>query len=84
MIVERIYNAAMEQQLAPNTKLSEGCLCKIFGVSRMHVRRRLLFLSSQRIIKLHANRGAYVASPSKFEANDVFAARLLIEPPIVE
>ncbi|WP_235862295.1 GntR family transcriptional regulator [Roseovarius litorisediminis] len=83
LIVERIYKAVMEQRLAPNTKLSEARLCETFGVGRMRVRRALLLLSSQGIIELHSNRGAYVACPDKAEANDVFAARMLIEPPLV-
>lgn len=83
LIVERIYKAVMEQRLAPNTKLSEGRLCETFGVGRMHVRRALLLLSSQGIIDLHSNRGAYVACPDPSEAHDVFAARTLIEPPLV-
>ena len=82
-IVERIYKAVMEQRLAPNTKLSEARLCETFGVGRMRVRRALLLLSSQGIIELQSNRGAYVACPDKSEANDVFAARMLIEPPLV-
>jgi DNA-binding GntR family transcriptional regulator len=82
-IVERIYKAVMEQRLAPNTKLSEARLCETFGVGRMRIRRALLLLSSQGIIELQSNRGAYVACPDKSEANDVFAARMLIEPPLV-
>jgi len=82
-IVERIFRAVMEQRLAPNTKLSEARLCETFGVGRMRVRRALLLLSSQGIIKLQSNRGAYVACPDKSEANDVFAARILVEPPLV-
>ena len=83
LIVERIYKAVMEQKLAPNTKLSEARLCETFGVGRMRVRRALLLLSSQGIIDLHSNRGAYVACPDESEAKDVFDARLLIEPPLV-
>ncbi len=82
-IVERIYKAVMEQRLAPNTKLSEARLCETFGVGRMRIRRALLLLSSQGLIELQSNRGAYVACPDKSEANDVFAARMLIEPPLV-
>ena len=82
-IVERIYKAVMEQRLAPKTKLSEARLCETFGVGRMRVRHALLLLSSQGIIDLQSNRGAFVACPDKSEANDVFAARMLIEPPLV-
>ncbi|MGC3937855.1 GntR family transcriptional regulator [Roseobacter sp. EG26] len=83
-IVDRIYRAVMEQRLAPNTKLSEARLCETFGVGRMRVRRALLLLSSQGIIDLQSNRGAYVACPDKSEARDVFDARMLIEPPLVK
>jgi len=82
-IVERIYRAVMEQRLPPKTKLSESKLCETFGVGRMHVRRALLLLSSEGIIALHSNRGAYVSSPDQKEANEVFEARLMIEPPLV-
>lgn len=82
-IVERIFKAVMEQRLAPNTKLSEARLCETFGVGRMRVRRALLLLSSQGIIQLHSNRGAYVSCPDSTEAKDVFSARMLIEPPLV-
>jgi DNA-binding GntR family transcriptional regulator len=82
-IVERIYLAVMEQRLPPKTKLSESKLCETFGVGRMHVRRALLLLSSEGIIALHSNRGAYVSSPDQKEANEVFEARLMIEPPLV-
>lgn len=82
-IVERIYKAVMEQRLAPKTKLSEARLCQTFGVGRMRVRRALLLLSSQGIVDLQSNRGAFVACPDGSEANDVFAARMLIEPPLV-
>lgn len=82
-IVERIYEAVMEQRLAPRTKLSESMLCDTFGVGRMRVRRALLLLASQGIVDLHSNRGAFIASPDAKEARDVFDARLALEPSIV-
>lgn len=83
MIVDRIYSAVMEQRLSPKTKLSESVLCESFGVGRMRVRRALLLLSSQGIIDLHSNRGAYVACPGADEAREVFEARVIIETGIV-
>ena len=82
-IVERIYEAVMEQRLAPRTKLNESMLCESFRVGRMRVRRALLLLASQGIVDLHSNRGAFVASPDAKEARDVFDARLALEPSIV-
>jgi len=81
-IVERIYNAVMEHRLAPATKLNELKLCDVFGVGRMRVRHALLLLSNQGIVDLETNRGAFVASPSPTEANEIFEARTLLEPAI--
>lgn len=79
-IVERIFEAVIEQRLSPGTKLSESALCEAFGVGRMRIRRSLLLLASREVVVLHANRGAYVASPTAEQAREVFEARLMIEP----
>ncbi len=79
-IVNRIYGAVMQQDLAPMTKLSESTICESFGVGRMKARRALLLLASQGIVELRSNRGAFVASPSQEDADEVFEARIHIEP----
>jgi DNA-binding GntR family transcriptional regulator len=81
-IVERIFEAVVEQRLPPGTKLSESALCEAFGVGRMRIRRSLLLLASREVVELHANRGAYVASPTAEQAREVFEARLSLEPTI--
>ena len=81
-IVERIFEAVVEQRLPPGTKLSESALCEAFGVGRMRIRRALLLLASREIVELHANRGAYVASPTAKQAREVFEARMTLEPTI--
>lgn len=79
-IVDRIYSAVMRQALAPMTKLSESTICESFGVGRMKARRALLLLASQGIVELRSNRGAFVASPNQQDADEVFEARIHIEP----
>ncbi len=79
-IVERIFEAVIEQRLPAGTKLSESALCEAFGVGRMRVRRTLLLLASREIVELQSNRGAFVASPSPKQALEVFEARKVIEP----
>lgn len=81
-IVERIYEAVMDQRLSPGIKLSEAKLCEAFGVGRMRIRRSLLLLASREVVELRPNRGAYVASPSMKQAREVFEARMAIEPSI--
>ena len=79
-IVDRIFDAVIDQRLPPGAKLSESALCEAFGVGRMRVRRSLLLLASRQVVELHSNRGAFVASPSAEEAREVFESRLMIEP----
>lgn len=81
-IVERIFEAVVEQRLPAGTKLSESALCEAFGVGRMRIRRSLLLLASREVVELQANRGAFVASPSAKQAREVFEARLTLEPTI--
>lgn len=79
-IVDRIFEAVIEQRLPPGTKLSESALCRAFGVGRMRIRRCLLLLASRDIVELQSNRGAYVSRPSAEQAREVFEARRAIEP----
>lgn len=79
-IVDRIFEAIIDQRLPPGTKLSEAALCEAFGVGRMRIRQSLLLLASRDVVDLQPNRGAFVASPSAVQAREVFEARLMIEP----
>jgi DNA-binding GntR family transcriptional regulator len=79
-IVDRIFEAIIDQRLPPGTKLSEAALCEAFGVGRMRIRQSLLLLSSRQVVELMPNRGAFVACPTAEQAREVFEARLMIEP----
>jgi DNA-binding GntR family transcriptional regulator len=69
-----------EHRLAPGTKLGEGDLADIYGVSRTVIRAALQSLAHIQLVELHRNRGAFVAQPSLREAREVFEARELLEP----
>ena len=81
-IVNSIYEAVIDQRLAPGTKLSESALCEAFGVGRMRIRRSLLVLASRDVIELQPNKGAFIACPTAKQARDIFEARLSLEPPL--
>lgn len=83
-IVDRVYEALIDQRLAPGTKLSEITMCKAFGVGRMRIRRSLLLLASKNLVELHPNRGAFVAKPTAKQALEIFEARLTLEPSIAK
>lgn len=83
-IYERILAAIFEHRLPPGAKLGEDRLASIFGVSRARIRRVLPRLAHEGVVTLEPNRGAFVTKPSVEEACDVFQARHVIEPGIVE
>ena len=71
----RLFEALLDQRLAPGTRLREDDLASAFGVSRTRIR--------QLLVTLVPNAGARVAEPSADEAREVFAARRLIEPALL-
>ncbi|MDB5802495.1 MAG: GntR family transcriptional regulator [Rhodocyclales bacterium] len=83
-IYERIVDAVLDHRLAPGTKLVEEKLGRAFGVSRTRIRQVLVRLASEQLVVLTPNRGASIACPTPEEAHEVFGARLLIEPTVVE
>ncbi|MBX8489167.1 GntR family transcriptional regulator [Pseudomonas lijiangensis] len=84
IVYAHIFEAILEQRLAPGTKLSEEALGEIFGVSRTIIRRALSRLAHEGVVLLRPNRGAVVASPSVEEARQVFFARRMVEKAITE
>ena len=84
VVYAHIFDAILEQRLAPGTKLSEEALGEIFGVSRTIIRRALSRLAHEGVVLLRPNRGAVVASPSVEEARQIFFARRLVEKAITE
>lgn len=82
-IYERIYAAISERKLQPGTKLSEERLATVFHVSRTRIREVLFRLSQELIVDLHPNRGAFIASPTQADMQDVFQVRQALEREVV-
>ncbi len=78
-IVDSITSAIVERRLMPGTKLAEQRLADIFAVSRTVVRQALNQLSRDRMVTLEPARGAFVATPSVEEAQQVFELRQMLE-----
>lgn len=83
-IAVKISAAILEHRLAPGTKLGEDRLASIFGTSRPRVREVLARLANEQVVELIPQRGAFVAKPTIEQAHDVFEARQLIEPGILQ
>lgn len=78
-IYDAVFEAVLDQRLAPGTRLTEGSLTELFGVSRTIVRMALLRLAHDHIVQLKPNHGATVASPTPEETRAVFEARRMVE-----
>lgn len=83
LIYERVFDAILEQRLAPGTRLSEDKLGQVFGVSRTIIRQVLQRLEHEGVVEIHRNRGASVANTTADQARQAFAARQAIERAIV-
>jgi DNA-binding GntR family transcriptional regulator len=84
---ERVYtailDAILERRLQPGVRLSEEALAEAFNVSRTLVRQALIRLTAEGIAVAERHRGCQVATLSPEEAEDVFAARRMVELEIV-
>src|SRR5689334_7553008 len=83
-IREGVTAAILEHRLLPGTKLGEDEIGDIYGASRTLVRTALQQLAHEGIVNIEKNRGAFVARPTPADAREVFEARRLIEPTIVD
>lgn len=83
-IYSRLYSAILEHRLPPGTKLGEDKLAEIFGISRARVRHALTRLAHEQLVEQFPQRGAFVARPTPEQAMDVFEARRLVEPAILQ
>lgn len=81
---ERMVSAILDHRLPPGTKLVEDRLAAAFGVSRTRVRPVLVRLANEQVVTLTPNRGASIAQPTPQEALEVFEARRLLEPRLVQ
>lgn len=86
--MDEVYGSVMEaivdQRLLPGARLNELAMCEAFKVSRREMERVFSRLAFENMVRMVANRGAFVASPDAKEARAIFAARKTIEAGVVE
>ena len=79
VVYDEIHRAIAERRLLPGAKLTEEALVDVFKVSRARVRKVLLLLAKENVVKLERNRGAFVWRPTVAEAVNVLEARRVAE-----
>jgi DNA-binding GntR family transcriptional regulator len=80
----RLFDAMLDHRLVPGMRLREDELGRAFGVSRTRIRQVLIRLATEQLVSLVPNVGARVAEPTPADAAEVFDARRLIEPALLE
>ncbi|VVO00021.1 hypothetical protein PS706_02624 [Pseudomonas fluorescens] len=83
-IYPRLFDAILEQRIAPASRFTEEGLGEIFGVSRSVIRRVLAKLSHQQVILLRPHQRAQVAAPDTQQARQILEARRLTEITVVQ
>ncbi|MQY14136.1 hypothetical protein SRB5_42980 [Streptomyces sp. RB5] len=85
--VEEIYVGLRDRILdgtyAPGIRLSQQVLADELNVSRTPLREALHRLEAEGLVIAHANRGMEVSPATQEQAEQSYAARLLVEPPLV-
>lgn len=82
-IYPRLFDAILEQRLAPGTALTEQALGHAFGVSRTVIRRVLGRLCDQQVIVQRPAHTAKLAAPDPEQARQVLSARRLAETTLI-
>jgi DNA-binding GntR family transcriptional regulator len=78
-----LRGAIIEQALKPGMRLPEDTVGEQFGVSRTIVRHALVRLENEGLVITRRNRGAFVAEPSREEAQQIFEVRRCLENEVI-
>lgn len=78
-VADRLRELITEGLLAAGSRLNERVLCAQLGVSRTPLREAFKVLASERLVDLHPNRGAIVASLSTEDVEHLFELMAALE-----
>lgn len=83
-LVEAIGGRVLDGSFAPGEALREPDLCGQYGVSRHSLRTALQTLAHEGLVRLVANRGAFVPSFEESDIRDLFVLRSILECGAIE
>src|SRR3954447_14533312 len=76
---QKLREAIMAGVFKPGQRLVERELCEMTGVSRPSIREALRLLEAEGLVSIVAHRGPVVSTISVEEAEQLYAARALLE-----
>ncbi len=78
-VAHRIREMIRKGHLQVGERIVEKRLCETLGVSRTPLREALRVLSTEGLVRLVPNRGAFVSQPTMAEIRDMFEAMAVLE-----
>jgi DNA-binding GntR family transcriptional regulator len=82
-VYRRLRDLIVEGVYAPNERLTHGELAERLRAGRMSVRQALHRLEADGLVVSTPNRGVRVAPAAVSEAEELYAVRLIVEPPLL-
>ncbi len=83
-IYQQMFDAIVQHQIPPGTRLPEAHLARIFSVSRTLVRQALQRLMLEHLVTQEPNCGMRVAMPAADEVRHIYGVRRLVECNMIE
>jgi DNA-binding GntR family transcriptional regulator len=83
VLSDTLRDAILRGELEPGSPLRQDQLASALGVSKIPVREALQRLAAEGLATFEANRGFSVASLTSGEAEEIYALRAAIEPPML-
>lgn len=78
-VAERVRELILSGVLKTGDRIVETEMCSSLGISRTPMREALRILSSEGLIEVVPNKGAYVAQPSMNEIREMFEVMSILE-----
>lgn len=82
-LVDLVRERVLTGRVAPDGPIRQDALANELGISKIPLREALARLEQEGLLKSHANRGFFVRSLNRDEAQEVYALRLKLEPDIM-
>lgn len=82
-LLEQVRDRVLAGHVAPGLPIRQDILASHLGVSKIPVREALAKLEQDGLVRSHANRGFFVRLLSSYEAEEIYALRLKLEPELV-
>ncbi|WP_303764039.1 GntR family transcriptional regulator [Sphingobium yanoikuyae] len=82
-LVDLVRERILSGRVAPDGPIRQDALAAELGISKIPLREALARLEQEGLLKSQANRGFFVRSLNRVEADEVYALRLKLEPDVM-